>query len=74
MGGAIRLAGETTVLDCSFVANMASNSGLAVAAVGSMEMSGSSFDGNVFSCDEGEYLEEVQKVRKTKRDSRFIEA
>lgn len=64
VGGALRLGGITSIRECSFVSNMASDSGLAVAAVGSMEINGSSFHRNVFSCDEGEYLEEVRKVCK----------
>lgn len=63
LGGALRISGVSTMSGCSFTSNMASNSGLAVSAVGSLEISGSSFDGNVFSCEEGTFLE-VQKVRK----------
>lgn len=63
VGGAARLGGETTVSWCRFVSNKASSSGLAIAAVGSVEMNGSSFRGNVYSCAEGEYLEEISNVR-----------
>ena len=43
---------------------MALRSGLAVAAVGSVAINGSSFDSNVFSCEEETFLEEIFKVRK----------
>ena len=72
VGGALRLAGTTTIRDCSFVYNMATNSGLAVAAVGSVEINGSYFHKNVFSCVEGQYLDEVRQVCKTGPVSFFI--
>ena len=64
MGGAIRLGGDATIYDCSFISNKASSSGLAVSVIGSVDIKGSSFDGNVFSCDEGEFMEYILHVSK----------
>lgn len=56
MGGALRLGGTTSVRGTSFISNVASSSGLAVAAVGTVEMTDSTFDGNVFVCGKNEYF------------------
>lgn len=56
IGGALRLGGATTIRDSSFVSNLASSRGLAVAAVGSVEIHGSSFRENAFLCREGDYM------------------
>ena len=60
--GALRLAGVTTVRDCSFVSNTAYDKALAVLAVGSVEIYGSSFHKNVFLCGEGQYLKKNPEV------------
>lgn len=62
VGGALRLGGATTVRDCSFVANSASTRGLAVAVVDSANITLSSFDGNAFDCEAGEFLDEIRQV------------
>lgn len=63
VGGALRLGGGTSIRDCAFISNLASSGGLAVAAVGSVEINDSSFRGNVFICGEGTYLR-TEKVCK----------
>lgn len=52
VGGALYLGGETNINRCSFASNMASSSGLAVASIGSVQISDSVFDDNVFFCEE----------------------
>ncbi|CAM9384163.1 unnamed protein product, partial [Ectocarpus fasciculatus] len=49
----MRLGGETSVAGCSFLSNIAYTRGLAVAVVGSANITGSSFDGNQLSCADG---------------------
>ena len=61
-GGALRLAGTATVRECSFVSNTASDYAPAIFAVGSVEINDSAFHKNVFSCDEGQYLEKISEV------------
>lgn len=65
VGGALRLGGVATVSGCSFTSNMASSSGLAISAVGSLEINGSTFSGNVFSCNKGRFSHDVLQVRKS---------
>lgn len=50
----MRLGGEDSISDCSFLANSASR-GLAVAVVGSAEISGLEFNGNELYCEAGSY-------------------
>lgn len=64
VGGALRLGGVATVSGCSFTSNMASSSGLAISAVGSVEINSSTFSGNVFLCNKGRFSQDVLQVRK----------
>eukprot|EP00903_Cladosiphon_okamuranus_P014374 g13345.t1 len=62
VGGALRLGGSALIRDCSFLSNLASTRGLAIAVVGwSVDMSGSTFDGNDFSCPVGSFRNETEK-------------
>lgn len=63
VGGALRLGGTTAIQNCSFISNMASSRVLASATVGSVNISGSVFDGNVFYCEAGKFLEFLDEVR-----------
>ena len=65
IGGAMVLGGNTTtVRDCSFFSNSVSSRGLAVAVVGSVDISGSTFDGNELYCASGLlYREDTKEVR-----------
>lgn len=55
IGGAMRLAGSTDVIGCSFLSNSVSSRGLAIALVQSANISNSAFDGNDLLCTEGSY-------------------
>ncbi|CAM9114240.1 unnamed protein product [Ectocarpus sp. 8 AP-2014] len=55
-GGAMSLGGTTVLSGASFVSNSASTRGPAIAAVGVVDLSGLTFDGNDFFCDVGSYL------------------
>ena len=60
------LGGNSTVVrECSFLSNSVSSRGLAVAAVdGSVDISGSTFDGNELDCASGLlYREDTVEVR-----------
>lgn len=64
VGGALRLGGNTTIDNCSFVSNMASRTSPAIGAVGMAVLRDSSFLENTFFCREKEFLEEVSTVSK----------
>lgn len=56
----------TVVRECSFVSNSVSSRGLAVAVVGSVDISGSTFDGNELYCAAGLlFREDTEEVRGT---------
>ena len=59
VGGALRLAGTVTVDSCSFVGNIANEgNGAAVSNVGYIaNVTASLFQGNVFSCEAGTFLD-----------------
>lgn len=59
----MRLGGTTTVAGCSFLSNIAYTRGLAVAVVGSANITGSSFDGNQLSCADGSYRSDTEEVK-----------
>eukprot|EP00903_Cladosiphon_okamuranus_P012632 g11818.t1 len=62
IGGAMILGGATVVRECSFLSNSVSSRGLAVAVVGSADISGSVFDGNELFCASGLlYREDTEK-------------
>lgn len=56
------LGGETDILECSFHSNSASGRGLAIALVGSANISGSSFDGNELYCGVDSFREDNEQV------------
>ncbi|CAN0490318.1 unnamed protein product, partial [Ectocarpus sp. 12 AP-2014] len=62
IGGAMRLGGTVDVIDCSFLSNFAYTRGWAVAAVGSANISGSSFEGNQVSCAIRSYRSDTEKA------------
>ena len=57
------LGGSAVVHECSFVSNFAYDRGLAIAAVGVANVTGSSFDGNDFICTAGSYRSEPEEVK-----------
>eukprot|EP00903_Cladosiphon_okamuranus_P012633 g11819.t1 len=62
IGGAMILGGATVVRECSFLSNSVSSRGLAVAVVGSADISSSVFDGNELHCASGLlYREDTEK-------------
>ncbi|CAM9718324.1 unnamed protein product [Scytosiphon promiscuus] len=65
IGGAMILGGITTVVhDFFFLFNSVSSRGLAVAVVGSADISGSTFDGNALYCASGlMYREDTEEAR-----------
>lgn len=62
VGGAISLRGEAIIRNCSFTSNLASDRGLAVSAVGVVNVKVSSFDGNNIICGEGEMMQQIREV------------
>ena len=59
----MRLGGSAVIRECSFLSNIASTRGLAVAVVGwNANMSGSFFDGNDLSCAVGSYRNDTDKA------------
>lgn len=55
----------TAIHECSFISNFVSSRGLAVAVVGSADISGSTFDGNELYCTSGLlYRENTEEVRR----------
>lgn len=57
VGGAMRLAGTSTLENCSFVDNSSEeNEGPAVSNIGFMNVTNCLFEYNVFNCEEGYYL------------------
>ena len=63
VGGAMRLGGSAVVNNCSFLSNSALTRGLAVAVVGSADISDSVFDGNEFTCAVGSFQEDASQVK-----------
>ncbi|CAB1105335.1 unnamed protein product [Ectocarpus sp. CCAP 1310/34] len=61
VGGALQLGGKTNVDGCAFVANSASSRGLAIAAVGFVNISDTLFEGNTFFCQAGEFVENKEQ-------------
>lgn len=58
VGGAMRLAGTSTLENCSFVDNSSEeDGGPAVSNIGSMNVTNCLFKYNVFDCEEGYYLD-----------------
>lgn len=62
----MNLGGTKIVIsDCSFLSNSVSSRGLAVAVVGSTDISGSTFEGNELYCSSGLlYREDTEEVRR----------
>ena len=61
VGGAMRLGGSADIRECAFFSNVASTRGLAVAVVGSANVSSSAFDGNQLSCAVGSYRSDTEE-------------
>lgn len=61
VGGAMRLGGSAFVADCSLLSNSATTRGLAVAMVGSANITGSSFGRNELYCEAGSYREDREE-------------
>lgn len=68
----MRPGGAMVIHDCSFISNTASTRGLAVAVVGSANISGSSFDGNELICPVGSYRLDTEEVNGGRHNSRYI--
>lgn len=58
----MRLGGAAVVRECFFLSNRAYTRGLAIAVVGSANISGLTFDGNDLSCAAGSYRSEAIQV------------
>lgn len=65
----MRLGGSAVIRECVFLSNRAYTRGLAVAVVGSANISGSTFDGNDLSCAAGSYRSETVQVNTRQGDS-----
>lgn len=63
----MRLGGAAVIRDCSFLSNSASTRGLAIAVVGSANISGSSFGGNEVDCGAGSYNNDADQVKNNGR-------
>lgn len=63
-GGAMSLGGETDVLESSFLSNSASSRGLAIAVVGSANLTDLAFDGNELYCGVHSFREDTEQVRR----------
>lgn len=59
VGGALRLGGEATLTNCTFVDNSVEDEGPAISNVGVVYVVGnaSRFSGNIFSCENETYLD-----------------
>jgi len=74
VGGALRLAGEASLDNCSFVENVSgSGEGPAVSNIGFMSnVTSNVFRGNVFSCDLGMFLVLLKVIPLAPESLRFL--